>query len=183
MKKILFMQRKLPSPGFQLEVVLIDYDGTMPSKHAASMATRNGTDQGSTTNSATADLTSSPQTVDKSLRSNNNKDDVFSDSDTDEPGSSSKSKRSHLTVESETQGKAPEIVTPEKNVETGVHQKDSMEQTSIATKETKAESVVATEPSVFEAPKLDSTGPSEFKAIAADASVFSFGDEDDYDSE
>jgi len=174
-----FDKRKLPSPGFQLEVVLIDYDGNMPSKPAA----RNETDQGTATNSATADQsTSTPKVEEKSSRSNKNKDDVFSDSDTDEPGSS-KNKRSHLTVGSETEGKGPETVTSEKNVATGFHEKDGMEHASIATKETKSEPVVTTAPSVFEASKLDSTGPSEFKAIAADASVFSFGDEDDYDSE
>jgi len=32
-------------------------------------------------------------------------------------------------------------------------------------------------------PAVDSSSMSEFKAIAADASVFSFGDEDDYESE
>ena len=35
----------------------------------------------------------------------------------------------------------------------------------------------------LEIPSMDSMDASDIKAIAADASVFSFGDEEDYDSE
>lgn len=39
------------------------------------------------------------------------------------------------------------------------------------------------QPSAIEIPNLDLVRASDFKAIAADASVFTFGDEEDFDSE
>jgi len=50
--------------------------------------------------------------------------------------------------------------------------------TSLKTEASSKSSSTTTQP-----PAMESSCMSEFKAIAADASVFSFGDEDDYESE
>jgi len=101
---------------------------------------------------------------------NSDKDDVFSDSDADESGSSK-----------------DKVV---KNIDTKTSNSETSDSAQIAslTQETKRVSLdktsssrsnVSTEPSH----NVPVGEVSEFKAMAADASVFTFGDEEDYDSE
>lgn len=181
-----FDKRKLPSPGFQVEVVLADYNGSVPATTAA--ATVKKESEGT----APASGTSNNEQVTPAPKANKDsgsqdKDDVFSDSETEECVSSRKSKSSQ-----EASGPAGSDITttsenkPSKNEAKTTAQEHGAATPAVAPKDSSATKVVgssAAAPSSFETAKLDSTGVSEFKAIAADASVFSFGDEDDYESE
>lgn len=73
-----------------------------------------------------------------------------------------------------------EIGSVTRSVEQISIQNEGMKQNP-STNELKNEGVVGG--TSFEVPKLDSSDVSDFKAIAADTSVFSFGDDEDYESE
>lgn len=144
-----FDKRKLPSPGFMVEVVLVDYDGSTQSQPAGNAATATTTAPASAAGSAaiataTAD---SPQ-----------KDDVFSDSEGEESVQSKAPKEAEVLSQSSTS--EAQAKTEDKQ-SSGGHNLVS----------------------VSEPAQVGSGQVSEFKAIAADASVFSFGDEDDYESD
>lgn len=181
-----FDKRKLPSPGFQLEVVLVDYDGSVPQKPPTPTTTpESGGDSAADTAREEESSTAPPDQTKES--GNKDGDDVFSDSDSE----SSKKQRATSTgegVDTSVGVKQSKATTSQGEVSTLAH---SIQQVSIK-KEGDPKPPNAFEPkteaktkssSVLEAPEGGSTGMSEFKAIAADASVFSFGDEDDYESE
>lgn len=121
---------------------------------------------------------------------NQDKDDVFSDSEAEESGSS-KGRRSQGAssaagpANTSQKSEAKTMQEETSNIAQGVKQvslkSESGTQTS-KTDELKNERNVKS-PTTLESPKLKPNEMSEFKAIAADASVFSFGDEDDYESE
>ncbi|KAK1304237.1 hypothetical protein QJS10_CPB11g00806 [Acorus calamus] len=116
-----FDKRKLPSLGFQVEVVLVDYNGSLPPRQTSTTDGTESSNASSVAGSTTSNSTVPPPNPIKEPVSNE-KDDVFSDSESEETASS----------------------------------------------------------------KVDSMGlgtVSEFKAIVADASLFTYGDEDDYESE
>ncbi|PIA56592.1 hypothetical protein AQUCO_00700736v1 [Aquilegia coerulea] len=173
-----FDKRKLPSPGFMVEVVLVDYDGTIPAKSSAE-ATDNKMNESASSVAATGD--GAPTTNTSKGSGSTDRDDVFSD---DESGSS-KSRQSQAASAA---GPAPTTV--------GDHKKETADVTrgteqltlrsdgpshAPAASDSKTEGVVGA--SGLDVPKSEPEGVSEFKAIAADASVFSFGDDDDYESE
>lgn len=85
-----FVQRKLPSPRFQVEVVLVDYDGSQPPKPAAG-AVDNKSDADSSASTAVKENSVAPAESNKGTGSND-KDEVFSDSDDGEDGSSKERK-------------------------------------------------------------------------------------------
>ncbi|OMO63254.1 hypothetical protein COLO4_32617 [Corchorus olitorius] len=183
-----FDKRKLPSPGFQVEVVLVDYNGTVPTKQQAETAT-NQPDESSGASAASTDEASAgaaPSNQSKDPE-HNDKDDVFSDSEAEESGSS-KSKRNKAPSadgaapsadsKSETKTKSDQVaslVQSTEKVSLGSANSQQMHVSSEPRKETGGETA-ATSVQV-------SSSESEFKAMAADASVFTFGDEDDYESE
>ncbi|XP_028548078.1 phosphatidylinositol 3,4,5-trisphosphate 3-phosphatase and protein-tyrosine-phosphatase PTEN2A [Dendrobium catenatum] len=180
-----FDKRKLPSPGFQVEIVLADYNGSV-SPRPSQPAPNNETDGASTTINTHAEEsnTSLPPNTNMETR---NKDDVFSDSEAEE-GGSTKSKRSPATNVSAaahviaTKGSATEPSSKSElyNITHGIEQVSlKAKEASMPAPEARTEE---NKNSPFRAPELESTSTSEFKAIAADASVFSFGDED-YESE
>ncbi|XVF67529.1 hypothetical protein PTKIN_Ptkin10aG0128600 [Pterospermum kingtungense] len=70
-----FDKRKLPSPGFQVEVVLVDYNGTVPTKPQTETAT-NKPDESSSTNAVSADGGPAPTNNDKDP-GHNDKDDLY----------------------------------------------------------------------------------------------------------
>lgn len=185
------MQRKLPSPGFQIEVVLVDYDGTNPNpSQQTDSNTKKENPGGATSATETKELSTQPTTTNITGDSKRqDKDDIFSDS---EGEGSSKGRRQKMD-DDDTHG--PNVTT--KETETKASKKEN---TSIAQgmgdmslkNESKATKVLDAadakiEPSSkntpAESPALGSSTMSEFKAIAADASVFSFGDDEDYESE
>lgn len=176
-----FDKRKLPSPGFQVEVVLVDYNGTVPTSPQTGTPTDKSVESSSATpipvdgNSGTTNLNKDPES--------NDKDDVFSDSEAEEP--SSKSRQSKAT--SEAGGTA--------NTKSPTSETSNSTQIASLTNETQQISLGKTS-STIEPRNVPiggtASGPevptpvgevSDFKAMAADASVFSFGDDEDYESE
>ncbi|XP_027361500.1 phosphatidylinositol 3,4,5-trisphosphate 3-phosphatase and protein-tyrosine-phosphatase PTEN2A-like [Abrus precatorius] len=171
-----FDKRKIPAPGFQVEVVMIDYNGTLPARTKAN-PTSKGSDGITSNVQANANSTtsnSSPTEVAK-----NEDDDVFSDSDEE------KTRETQSKSATDYKFMAPHQVseTTTDNVGMLAHTTDRLslqheEHTqNNASKESTTEKVhkiqAGTKNTIME-----SGGASEFKAIAADASVFSFGDED-----
>ncbi|KAI3910342.1 hypothetical protein MKW92_026310 [Papaver armeniacum] len=87
-----FDKRKLPSPGFQVEIVMIDYDGTIPTKSKTEVATNKESPAGgSSGTTATTGDQSAPASKPNKDSENQDKDDVFSD--TESEGSVSSKKR------------------------------------------------------------------------------------------
>ncbi|KAJ8637827.1 hypothetical protein MRB53_012094 [Persea americana] len=182
-----FDKRKLPSPGFQIEVVLVDYDGSSlvakPKSDTASKASDGSSGTVSMTREGAAPLDSNKGA------GSNDKDDVFSDGEAEESGSS---KARHAKAAARVGGPAASVGGPKmedakeevRSVRQGVEQiplqNGGMKQNP-SNNELKNEGVIGG--SSIDVPKLDSLGVSDFKAIAADASVFTFGDDEDYESE
>ncbi|KAL5987771.1 hypothetical protein ACLOJK_035525 [Asimina triloba] len=175
------MKRKLPSPGFQLEIVLIDCDGTIPTK-LKSETTSNESD-GTSGTVATADGPKTSTTPDESKdRISNDKDDVFSDSEAEE-GGSVKSRQSRASASGKETAAGAGGQQKDKQKEEMASTAHSVEQVSQAAKENPNPGEMKKENANVEVPKSDLSGVSDFKAIAADASVFTFGDDEDYESE
>ncbi|KAI3442947.1 uncharacterized protein J3R85_000283 [Psidium guajava] len=180
-----FDKRNIPSPGLHVEVVMIDYDGTMPAK-----ANSDSTGKEPDTVSRSSDPNGRAATKSNSTKASqkdDNDDDVFSDGEGEETRpSNNKQVRPHygdeLTVVPDTRSSSV------KQMETLTQSADKLslgsEQYSqnYANKEVRSDGAEKAA-SGLEMPKLDSGGVSDFKAIAADASVFTFGDEEDYESE
>ncbi|XP_030486018.2 phosphatidylinositol 3,4,5-trisphosphate 3-phosphatase and protein-tyrosine-phosphatase PTEN2A [Cannabis sativa] len=169
-----FDKRKLPSPGFQVEIVMIDYDGTLPQK---SNSKANSTNPKSDTSSSTTTTTHVPISSDgtksnsdkKQVPQNEDNDDVFSDSDGDEKGAN----KSRATAPPPTST----ATLSSEQVRNLSSQTDN--QLSLGT-----EARVLQEGTNDTLLKMDSTrGSDDFKAMAADASVFSFGDDEDFESD
>lgn len=183
-----FDKRKLPSPGFQLEVVLVDYNGAAPNVPVGTPAETSsnglvgkpGTDHRSTDGAIGA--TAAPQLA-KDSGSSEKDDDVFSDNEAEE-ANSSKPRQARV---------ASEAATTDINIKSGSHEHTKSDQVSSLSNDTEKLSLGKTD--TVESKKaadgavsgLGTSTPvgevSEFKAMAADASVFTFGDEDDYGSD
>lgn len=177
------VQRKLPSPGFQVEVVLADYNGPVrAAANSETVAKKPDETSGSAPASVGQGLDASKESKDSG---NNDKDDVFSDNESEEAGSKRKkapaasaaggtvsaAPRSETKTESD---QVANLARATKDVSLG----NAVSQTTHAAGETKGGAVVGATSG------LDASNrESEFKAMAADASVFSFGDEDDYESD
>ncbi|KAL3833305.1 hypothetical protein ACJIZ3_008041 [Penstemon smallii] len=172
-----FEKRKLPSPGFQVEIVMIDYDGTIPAK-VKSDNDQKGADGKSRDGPSSSDKKSNSGQSSAS-RKQKNEDDVFSDSDGDEEPVSSRNSISAAAGGASN----PESGTTAEQISTVSNQ---TEQLSLGRKSTSSSQSNASHEVKIEGverdkiPNLDST---DIKAIAADASVFSFGDDEDYESE
>ncbi|KAG6499395.1 hypothetical protein ZIOFF_039176 [Zingiber officinale] len=186
-----FDKRKLPSPGFQIEVVLVDYDGTNPNPNPSRQTDSNTKMEspGSTT-SATETKETQPTTTNITGDSKSqDRDDVFSDS---EGEGSSKGRRQKMddddTLGSEVKTKETETKASKKestSITQGIGDISLKNEPKVTKVLDAADAKI--EPSSkntpAESPALESSTMSEFKAIAADASVFSFGDDEDYESE
>jgi phosphatidylinositol-3,4,5-trisphosphate 3-phosphatase/dual-specificity protein phosphatase PTEN len=176
-----FDKRKLPSPGFQVEVVLVDYNGTVP----ASPQTETSNDKSVESSVATpipVDGTSGTANSNKDSESND-KDDVFSDSEAEE--SSSKTRQSKATSEAggTANTKSPTSETTNATQIAGLThetQQISLGKTSSTTEPRNV--AIGETASGLEVPTPVGE-VSDFKAMAADASVFTFGDDEDYDDE
>ncbi|KAB1997446.1 hypothetical protein ES319_D12G024700v1 [Gossypium barbadense] len=184
-----FDKRKLPSPGFQVEVVLVDYNGTVPTTPQTETTT-NKPDKSSGTGAASTDGGAAPANENKDP-GHNDKDDVFSDGEAEESGSS-KSRQNKATSaegialnsatsEPETNDKSVQVaslVHSTEQVSLGSASSQPMHGTSEPRKD--AAAAAAAPPA---AGVQVSSSESEFRAMAADASVFSFGDDEDYESD
>ncbi|GER30920.1 Phosphatidylinositol-3,5-trisphosphate 3-phosphatase anddual-specificity protein phosphatase PTEN [Striga asiatica] len=144
-----FDSRKLPSPGFQVEIVMTDYNETV--------STETKTEHSSTT----CDGKQASPVGPSSKKEQNDKDDVFTDSEGEEEESSS------------SRGGG---VGPTQRAESSVSVVGDAN--AVSHDESKAGGPHNAGGSRI--PNMDST---DIKAIAADASVFSFGDDEDYESD
>uniref|UniRef100_A0A7N0T9U8 Uncharacterized protein n=1 Tax=Kalanchoe fedtschenkoi TaxID=63787 RepID=A0A7N0T9U8_KALFE len=151
-----FDKRKLPSPGFQVEIVMVNYNGTIPIKSS------NKASDGSSNNPPLQKNETPFTSNNKKTPAGQDKDDVFSDSDGD------------VTPRTKTpQASSPSRMRPEQ-FETA----RAAEQQSTTHNEPNQTNTGKSEPQM-ETP----AAVSDFKPIAADASVFTFGDDEDFDSE
>ncbi|KAL1065835.1 hypothetical protein V6Z11_D12G023900 [Gossypium hirsutum] len=184
-----FDKRKLPSPGFQVEVVLVDYNGTVPTTPQTETTT-NKPDESSGTGAASTDGGAAPANENKDP-GHNDKDDVFSDGEAEESGSSKSRQNKATSAEGIALNSATsEPETNDKSVQVAslVH---STEQVSLGsaisqpihgTSEPRKDAAAAAAAPPAAGVQVSSS-ESEFRAMAADASVFSFGDDEDYESD
>lgn len=179
------MQRNLPSPGFHVEVVMIDYDGTMPAK-TNSDSTSKGLDTVSRSSDPDGRAVKKSDSK-KASQKDDNDDDVFSDSEGEETRPSNNKQARPVCGDEPTP--APDTGSSSvKQMETLTQSADKLSigseqhSQSYANKEVRGKGAEKSA-SGLDMPKSDTGGVSDFKAIAADASVFTFGDEEDYESE
>lgn len=174
---VLFLQRKLPSPGFEVEVVLVEYNGPAPASSTPASATATPKPDTDTTSTRETSSIQNPTTEVSNkevMTSQENKDDVFSDNESDE-------KKQHGKDSSTSNvSQALEKITLKKE-DSAVKSTGASPPVETTTGESGKSTVSTSVPDNMS--NLDSNSMSEFKAIAADASVFSFGDEEDYESE
>ncbi|KAM0057874.1 putative phosphoric monoester hydrolase [Helianthus debilis subsp. tardiflorus] len=162
-----FDKRRLPVPGFKVEIVMIDYDGTVPEKYKANEKS----------NLSSADCSPSYKDSTNSSRnkasSDQENDDVFSDSDDEDKPVSAKRSSSNTISGPVTAPPPPQqsgkidadVTTLRKNI-----QQLSLNSKQQSTSDNKQ----------FEKPKsIPNLDSGDIKAIAADASVFSFGDDEE----
>lgn len=180
-----FDKRKLPSPGFQVEVVLVDHNGdVVTSKHEVTKKS----DESSSAGPAPVEASTPAPNADKeSGDGDHDKDDVFSDGEAEHPASS-RSKQTKAPSEA--------VDTVASNTKESEANKISNQITNIthATEQVSLGSKISMPSHSTGEPKSDAGGrtassldvpssESEFKAMAADASVFTFGDDEDYESD
>lgn len=182
--RMVFWQRKLPSPGFQVEVVLVDYNGNVETSKLETNPKKS--DESSSTSPAPVEVPTPAPSEDKES-GDHDKDDVFSDGEAEHPASSrsKQTKAPSETVETVTSATRESEANKNSNQITNITQ--ATEQVSLGNK-------ISTSSHSAGEPKRDVDGrtvsslevpssESEFKAMAADASVFTFGDDEDYESD
>lgn len=182
-----FWQRKLPSPGFMVEVVLVDYNGNVVTSKIET--TTKKSDESSSNNPASptpVERSTPAQNADKESDSHD-KDDVFSDGEA-EQSASSRSKQTKAPSQAVEKVKNDTRVSESSRVSNEIaNLSHATEQVSLGNKSS-TPIRHASEPrtnvegktvSSLEVPSAES----EFKAMAADASVFTFGDDEDYESD
>lgn len=163
-----------------MEVVLVDTSPNMDN-------TTKKSDESSGSKPPTADGSEVSENQNRKSGTND-KDDVFSDSESE--GGSSKS-RKEATSGSGVEGSA---VNPTTKSQTSMTSSDNVASLSHATKQVSLGDGGAKQTATASERKGDGGGrsdslpevpnsESEFKAMAADASVFTFGDDEDYESE
>ncbi|XP_074308792.1 phosphatidylinositol 3,4,5-trisphosphate 3-phosphatase and protein-tyrosine-phosphatase PTEN2A-like [Silene latifolia] len=166
-----FDKRKLPSPTFQVEIVMIDYDGK-PLETPNSEGLKKGPGgSSSNTPSGNNDLPNSERSPEKE-----NKDDVFSDSDGEEDGSSQTNQAQPAPVRHAADDASNSTQKIQQMTVSG------SEQNSNRSGHLLKDQVIKSQLGQ-ETPKAAAVETPDFKAIAADASVFTFGDDEDYESE
>ncbi|GMN34539.1 hypothetical protein TIFTF001_004745 [Ficus carica] len=178
-----FHKRKLPSPGFQVEIVMIDYDGTLPARFKAGSATNKS--DGSSSSAPGSTVGSEANFKKKQASQSEDNDDVFSDSDGEEKGAPNrKAGIATSGVEHVHQSKTIAEQTGNLARETERLSLGSERHSQANVLQEATVDVVRKTDSGNEAlPKQDSAGVSDIKAMAADASVFSFGDDEDFESD
>ncbi|KAK6916414.1 hypothetical protein RJ641_019275 [Dillenia turbinata] len=187
-----FDKRKLPSPGFQVEVVLVDYDDAVAStRPATETATPKPVESSNTPAPSVTDAGASAPNSTKGSE-NQEKDDVFSDSEAEEgstrPRKAQAASTTREAVASTTSGSESHTKTDQV---TSITQKTEQVLLGNADVKHSPQTLASSEPkscvgggviSAFDTTR-NQTEVSQFKAMAADASVFTFGDDEDYESE
>lgn len=173
-----FDKRKLPSPGFQVEVVLADFNLTPPVSTKSEITTKKA-DESSGAGLNTVDGVAAASTQNKD--GNNDKDDVFSDSEAEEGSSRGRKAQAASAVG----GTVTSPTTSNSTSDQVAGLTRGTEQVSlgnVASQQTHASSESKKVPGGISG-FASSNADSEFKVMAADASVFTFGDDEDYESE
>ncbi|GFQ02821.1 phosphatidylinositol 3 4 5-trisphosphate 3-phosphatase and dual-specificity protein phosphatase pten [Phtheirospermum japonicum] len=175
---VLFSTKKHPkTKDLMVELVMIDYDGTIPPK---TKPDTKGKDGKSTDAPSSSDNKASSQESNASKKQNN-EDDVFSDSEGEEESSSSRSRAgptsSAAGAASHSESRAEAEHVSAMSYQTG---RLSIGQESMNSQSNNNEVKIDGPEKSSKIPNMDST---DIKAIAADASVFSFGDDEDYESD
>lgn len=178
-----FDKRKLPSPGFQVEVVLVDYNGavaTTPNAESTTKKSEVGSQSAPTVDEGAA---AAPKQTKES--GTQDKDDVFSDSEA-EDGSSKSRRAEAASAAGERVGQTTSSSKRKSEADQIASLTKATEQVSI-TNTGSSQAHTTTEPKTNAGASVPSievpVSESEFKAMAADASVFSFGDDEDYESD
>lgn len=156
---------------------MVDYDGTIPSKIRTDQDSK-GVDGKSRDPPSSSENKDTSQQNDASGKQNN-EDDVFSDSDGEEPTASTRSSVDHHSVAAA--GSAPQSESGSKSERVSSVSRQT-ERLSLGRESVSSQSRNSSEQKVDEvdrASAIPNLGSTDIKAIAADASVFSFGDEDD----
>ncbi|KAL8200566.1 hypothetical protein R6Q57_011905 [Mikania cordata] len=154
-----FDKRKLPVPGFKVEIVMIDFDGTMPEKYKATEKPSIGSNDSSPSYKGS---TNSSQNKSSNEQENDN---VFSDSDDEDKNMPAKTN-------------STTVISRPGTTPTPPQQSGKLQAEVSPLKNTKQQS--ASNDKHNSIPNLNS---GDIKAIAADASVFTFGDDEDDESE
>ncbi|KAL8143777.1 hypothetical protein V2J09_016809 [Rumex salicifolius] len=176
-----FDKRKLPSPGFRLEIVLTNYDGPTQLAAPSPPPPQPATESESETSSHKADQITASKGNPDQITETQDKDDVFSDSDAEEGGTA----KTRRALETTASSSSSDMKTSSAQVDSLTHK---TEQISLGIGSSPTASSMAgpktatTHGSVSGLEVPDSGVNSEFKAMAADASVFTFGDEEDYET-
>ncbi|XP_014513857.1 phosphatidylinositol 3,4,5-trisphosphate 3-phosphatase and protein-tyrosine-phosphatase PTEN2A [Vigna radiata var. radiata] len=185
-----FDKRKLPSPGFMVEVVLLDHNANVVTSQPKTTTTKSDeSSSNSPTGPAPVERSTPSQNAVKESESRNDKeDDVFSDGEAEQSASSTTKQKNAPseaveTVKNDTRGSDSDRTSNEI-----ANLSHATEQVSLGNKSSSTSIHHATEPrsnvdgktvSSIQVPSAES----EFKAMAADASVFTFGDDEDYESD
>jgi phosphatidylinositol-3,4,5-trisphosphate 3-phosphatase/dual-specificity protein phosphatase PTEN len=165
--------------------VMIDYDGTLPMRSKADSVNKQSDSCSSCVpNSNTGVPANSNRS--KVSRSEDN-DDVFSDSEGEETGAS-RSRQAQATSGAGSAATGHASSATAEKIGSLTHRTDHLSFRSQEPAQTTASKEATTDgagkpSSGIETPNLDSAAISDIKAIAADASVFSFGDEEDFESD
>ncbi|XP_050205488.1 phosphatidylinositol 3,4,5-trisphosphate 3-phosphatase and protein-tyrosine-phosphatase PTEN2A-like [Mercurialis annua] len=176
-----FDKRKLPSPGFQVEVVMIDYDGT-----SAGRSNPDSPNKGPDGTTASGyDRKPNPTVSLNQRKVSENEDDVFSDSEGEETGTPKSRQATASGVGSAQSAHASNTPEQMRSVTHGTAKMSLGSREPLRSNYSKESSKDGNEKSTsgLGISNAESEGASDFKAMAADASVFSFGDEEDYESE
>ncbi|PON67196.1 Atypical dual specificity phosphatase, subfamily A [Trema orientale] len=179
-----FDKRKLPSPGFQVEIVMIDYDGTLPTRSKADSA-GSKSDSSSTSYAPGSSAGVESNSNRKQVPQNEDNDDVFSDSDGEEKGAAKSqaarttSGAEHVPASTTTSEQIGNLSRETSRLSLGSEKRPHVNVLQEATTDEARKT-----DSCHEAlPKIDSDGVNDIKSIAADASVFTFGDDEDFESD
>ncbi|KAG2401291.1 hypothetical protein LR48_Vigan609s004000 [Vigna angularis] len=184
-----FDKRKLPSPGFMVEVVLLDHNANVVTLQPKTTSTKSDeSSSNSPTGPVPVERSTPSQNAVKESESHNDKDDVFSDGEAEQSASSTTKQKNAPseaveTVKNDTRGSDSDRISNEI-----ANLSHATEQVSLGNKSSSTSIHHASEPrsnvdsktvSSIEVPSAES----EFKAMAADTSVFTFGDDEDYESD
>lgn len=154
---------------------MVDYDGSVPVKSKADGAAK-GKDPRQGNSSSSSERIKGNLNKNTVSGGQNRGDDVFSDSDGEEAAPSSTKSR---TSASQTAAAGVDSGSQKEQIANLTH---NAEQLSLRSSDPKSGASEIKDETVERA-AIPNLGSSDIKAIAADASVFSFGDDDDYESE
>ncbi|KAI4330773.1 hypothetical protein MLD38_029026 [Melastoma candidum] len=185
-----FDKRKLPSPGFLVEIVMVDYEGLAAPAKANNDSTVESQNSGPSVSSSNESPVQFKSTTTTETSKKDEEDDVFSDSEGEETRHSNTARGN--VVDNGDNGKC-HIVD---NRDLSTSSTNQTEALAERTEQLSLKADTSVQHSTVEAPgsgnpvtdhhdteTASGGGINDFKAMAADASVFTFGDDDDLESD